>query len=119
MNLSQLLYDQGMFEVTSVHGADDDHAGRTDHAARSEPRPGSAHRRRIDGGRAAHFRAVDHSIQPLHLAVDRIGVVVVFVAASTVSDAVELILNAIAAVISLVLAAIATIFGTIFGLCTI
>lgn len=47
------------------------------------------------------------------------GVVVVFVAASTVSDAVEMILNAIAAVISLVLAAIATIFGTVFGLCTI
>lgn len=47
------------------------------------------------------------------------GLVVVVVAASTVSDAVEMILNAIAAVISLVLGAIAMIFGTIFGLCTI
>jgi hypothetical protein len=47
------------------------------------------------------------------------GVVVVFVAASTVSDAVEMILNTVAAVISLVLGAIAAIFGTIFGLCTI
>ena len=77
----------------------------------------STHRRRNDHERVGLRLAVAHGVQSVctSLLVSA-GCCVVVVAASTVFDVVEMVLDAIAAVIFGVLGAIAAVFAAIFGL---